>query len=485
MSRGKGVKHAQFTSAKVLGSMMCIIAVGLVIFSVMVPTISASNTKNGVYQARGTDAYTIGVQAYIYGLAPVIMQRTEMASTMTPGPGHAPINQFGHIGRLATPDDNLIVTPNSDTIYSQAWLELGDGPIILHVPDMQGRYYLMQMLDAYTNSFAGVGRRTTGTGEGDFVIAGPGWNGTAPAGMNVINSPTNTVWIIGRILVSGPGDLANATSLQEQLKLTPLSQYENPSSPPGPENLSDFKKFTPSANVSGNLTFFEELRVALKNNPPPAGEAALMAVFDRIGLRNNGSPYGSGVDPAVSEGLTHALKDGDNIIKSAWTSKSGKVINGWSLALDIGTYGYDYLTRAVVAEGGLGANIPQEAVYPKAQTDSNGDTLNGAHKYIIHFALGNTPPTDAFWSLTPYNATTFMLVPNPIDRYSLGDHKPGLQYNSDGSLDIYVQHDMPAGEESNWLPVPDGDFYLVLRMYQPKPEVLDGTYQIPPVTRVS
>ena len=480
LSIKKGDKLAHLAGGRFLILIACLAAAGLIVLSMVMPALSAGNTKN----ARATDAYTIGVKAYVYGLAPVIMERTERAFTTTPGRGHAPVNRFGHLRSLATPNDTVVVTPNSDTLYSVAWLELGKGPIVLHVPDTQGRYYVMQMLDAYTNNFASVGRRTTGTAAGDFVIAGPGWNGTAPEGLAVINSPTNTVWIIGRILVNGPEDVANVTALQDQFTLTPLSQYGNASFTPVPESLSDYKKYEPSPAVSGNLSFYEELRTALKNNPPPRGEEALMAVFGQIGLQNDTSPYVSGIDPAVAGALTRAVRDGDRIVKTAWDNVPGQKINGWTLVTDIGTYGFDYLKRAAVAEGGLGANVPREAVYPKTQTDSSGAQLNGAHRYVMHFAKGNTPPVDAFWSLTAYNSTTYMLVPNPADRYSIGDHKPGLRYNSDGSLDIYLQHDMPAGKESNWLPVPGGDFYLVLRMYQPRPGVLDGSYKIPPVTRV-
>lgn len=460
-----------------------IMAMGLIVFSAIAPAMTADIKYDG-YKARENDAYSISIQAYIYGLAPVIIERTEKVFVTTPGPGHAPVNQFGHVRHLTTPDDTVIVSPNSDTLYSIAWLELGKGPIVLHVPDTHGRYYVMQMLDAYTNNFASVGRRTTGTGEGDYAITGPGWNGSAPEGGKVIRSPTNTVWILGRILVNGPDDVANVNALQDQFKLTPLSQHGKPSGYNKPQGLSDFKKYSPNQDVPDKLKFFEEFRVALKNDPPPEGEAALVAVFGRIGLPDNETPYGKGLDLAVADGLERALKDGDGIVKNAWANIKGNSTNGWAVALNIGTYGYDYLTRAAVAEGGLGANVPEEAIYPKAQADNNGNTLSGAHRYVMHFDKGNTPPVDAFWSLTMYNATTYMLVANPMGRYAIGDRTPGLAYNPDGSLDIYIQHDAPAGKASNWLPAPEGDFYLLLRMYQPKPEALNGTYRIPPVMEV-
>jgi hypothetical protein len=430
------------------------------------------------------DSYTIGVQAYIYGLAPVIMQRTEQTMTTTPGPGHAPVNQFGHIRHLATPNETDVVSPNSDTLYSTAWVELGKEPIVLHVPDTAGRYYVMQMLDAYTNTFAYVGRRVTGTGEGNYAIIGPDWNGSLPDGVKAIKSPTNTVWIIGRILVNGPKDVSNVTALQDRLTLTPLSQFGMPSGAGETQARPYSDKLQPSRDAQERLKFFEEMRVALKNNPPPKGEEALMAIFNRIGLGRNATPYGNETDPAIAEGLAQAIPVGNQIANDAWTNMKGSDNNGWTYKTDIGTYGYDYLTRAAVAEGGLGANLPEEAVYPKAQADSDGKPLSGASQYVIHFAAGKTPPVDAFWSLTLYNASTFMLVANQIDRYAIGDRTQGLKYNADGSLDIYIQHDPPL-DDSNWLPAPEGDFYLILRMYQPKPGVLNGTYQIPPVKKAA
>jgi len=446
----------------------------------------AGTAVNASYQARENNAYSVGVQAYIYGLAPVIMEKTEQQMVSTPGLGHAPVNQIGFSTSLATPNDTIIVTPNADTLYNSAWLELGKEPMVLHVPDTGGRYYVQQLLDAYTNTYDSIGRRTTGTGEGDYAIVGPGWNGTLPYGVREIRSPTNTTWIVGRILVNGAQDLPAVIALQKQFTLTPMSQLGTQAGAVTNLTPADSGKAMPSPDALPDLKFFEQLRVALKNNPQPAGEAALMAVFSQIGLTANETPYGKGLDPATASGLTRALKDGDQIVTEAFANlKGNKDINGWSYTTNIGTYGYDYLARAAVAQGGLAANLPEEAVYPKAQFDSDGQPLSGANRYTMHFDSGNLPPVDAFWSLTIYNATTYMLVPNPIDRYSIGDRTTGLMYNPDGSLDLYIQRNSPAGNESNWLPAPDDQFYLILRMYQPRPDVLNGTYRIPPVKRIT
>ena len=461
-----------------------IFACSLLILLLLVPFTNAISTTDGDYQAVENDSYTIGVQAYIYGLAPVMMQQTENLFVTTPGMEHAPVNQMGYSIHLVNASFTDVVTPNADTLYNTAFLELGKEPIVLHVPDTNERYYVQQMLDAYTNTFNSVGKRTTGTGEGNFVIVGPGWNGSLPTGLQVIKSPTNTVWILGRILVKGESDLYNVLTLQKQFTLTPLSQYGKPAVLAKNETLADFKGAVVSPNAQDSIRFFEELRVALKNNPAPAGEAALMAVFDRIGLGKNETPYGTNLDPAIADGLARAIKDGDQIVKT--TLKNSKVfyINVWTVNTNIGTYGYNYLIRAAITEGGLGANVPEEAIYAKTKTGTDGQFLNGANKYIVHFDKYNMPPVDAFWSLSMYNATTFLFVPNPANHYSLGDQTTGLIYSPDGSLDIDIQHDEPSGKGSNWLPAPSGDFYMVLRMYLPSPKILNGTYQIPKVQKV-
>jgi hypothetical protein len=272
--------------------------------------------------------------------------------------------------------------------------------------------------------------------------------------------------------------------LQKQFILTPLSQYGKPVVAAKNETLADFKKAVVSPNTQDSIRFFEELRVALKNNPPPAGEAALMSVFDRIGLGKNETPYGTNLDPVIAAGLSRAVKDGNQIVKNAFNNSLGIDINGWSYSTDIGTYGYNYLIRAAITEGGLGALLPEETIYAISRTDIDKQPLSGIHQYLMHFDKGKTPPVDAFWSISMYNATNYMFVPNSINRYSIGSQKDKFMHNTDGPLDIYIQHDEPSGQESNWLPAPEGKFYMILRMAKPGPEILNGTYQIPQVQKV-
>ncbi len=461
-----------------------IFACSLLILLLLVPFTTAISTIDGDYQAVENDSYTVGVKAYIYGLAPVMMQRTENLFVTKPGMGHVPVNQMGYSTHLANANFTDVVSPNADTLYNIAWLELGKEPIVLHVLDTNGCYYVQQMLDAYTNTFNSVGQRTTGTGEGDFAIIGPGWNSSLPTGLQVIKSPTNTVWIIGRILVKGESDLPNVLALQKQFTLTALSQYGKPAVAAKNQTLADFKDAAASSKVQDSIRFFEELRVALKNNPQPAGEAALMAVFDRIGLGKNETPYETNLDPAIADGLSRAIKDSDQIVNSYWKNLKGFYINGWTYNTKIGTYGYNYLLRAATTEGGLGANVPEEAIYAKKPTCTDGQSLSGANNYLMHFDKVNLPPVNASWSLSMYNATTFLFVPNSINRYSVSEQKNRFVYNPDGSLDIHIQHEEPVGKESNWLPAPKGDFSLIFRMYLPGPTVLNGTYQIQQVQKV-
>ncbi len=252
----------------------------------------------------------------------------------------------------------------------------------------------------------------------------------------MIKSPRNTVWIIGRILVKGESDLPNVLALQKQFTLIPLSQYGKPAVEAKNGTLAEFKEAVASPTAQDNIRFFEELRVALKNNTPLAGEAALLAVFDRIGLGKNETPYGTNLDTAIADGLSRAIKDGDQIVKSSWKNLKGFYINGWTYNTKIGTYGYNYLLRAAITDGGLGANVPEEAIYAKTQTGTDGQPLSGANNYLMHFDKGNLPPVNAFWSLSMYNATTFLFVPNSINRYSASEQKNKFVYNPDGSLDI-------------------------------------------------
>ena len=420
-------------------------------------------------------ALHIGTQAYIWGYSLVVLKRTLRNLAVKRG---VPLNQFIRAERLATPESKAVVSPNNDTLYASAWLYLRQKPIILHVPDTQGCYYSVQLMDAYTNTFAYVGRRVTGTKEGNYAIAGPSWQGTLPTGVKLIKSPTNTIWSLVRILVDGEDDLPAVRALQQQYTLTPLSAYGGGITPQQ-QVPPDLKT---QAEAFNGLQFYDELSAALQDDLPPEDEYPLLKLLTQVGIGPNLHPSQEVKDQATIDGLKQAILEGDRLIDQKVLNR-GTRVNGWTLDYKLGNYGKDYLLRAAVAKAGLGANTPEESVYFQAHVDATGKPLSGANRYVLRFDTGRLPPVDAFWSLTLYGLNRFF-VANPLNRYSIGDRTKGLQYNADGSLDIYIQHEVPVGKESNWLPAPADGFYLSIRAYQPRAELLTGAYKVPPVKRV-
>jgi hypothetical protein len=428
-------------------------------------------------------------EAYIYGVPLMLMDITAQVGTAVPrAQGHkAPRNQFAHLESYPDPSFTEVVSPNADTLYSSAFLDLCRGPMILSVPDTGGRYYLMEMLDAWSNVFAAPGTRTTGNARHNFAIAGPNWAGTLPAGVEEIRSPTNMVWVIGRTYCAGPSDYEAVHKIQAQYKLTPLSSWGQPYAPP--ENVDVDPNVDPKTAPVDQLDdlrvtdFFHRLAMLMKDNPPPPADRAVVRQLAKIGIAP-GEPF----DPTVLTPTTaKALKEGFTsgravVMKSSKSPSGGRMVhrNGWSYTLNAGSYGTDYLFRAAVARMGLGANLPEDAVYPTIVTDANGQKLSGRNSYVLHFNKDQLPPARAFWSLTMYNSRHFF-VPNPIGRYAIGD-RDKLQFNADGSLDIHIQHERPeAAKEANWLPAPAEEFNIIMRIYWPKPEVLEGTWTAPPI----
>jgi hypothetical protein len=436
----------------------------------------------------GPLAHHLGVEAYIFGYPLVLMDATKQMGTNVPKPGEnaAPVNQFGQ--KRTFPDDtfNAVVSPNADTLYSFAFLDLSKEPMVLSVPDMGNRYYLMEMLDGSTNVFACPGTRTTGNGKADFAIVGPKWAGTVPAGVQEIKSPTNMVWIIGRTQTNGRDDYAAVHAIQDEYKLTPLSALGKSYSPP--DNVpvaSDIDmKTAPVEQVSkmDAATFFGRLNALMKDNPPFAADVDAMKRFSTIGVGPGKNFDLKGLAPSVAKELETSVRDAQSKIITEARAGHGKIVNGWEFMDNFGRYGTDYLWRAVVALIGLGANLPEDAVYPRATKDVEGQPFSGSNRYVIQFAKGQLPPVDAFWSITMYNSNQFF-VKNPIQRYAIGD-RDKLNFNNDGSLTLYVQNESPGdGKESNWLPAPKDNFNLFMRLYWPRKEILSGSWKPPAVVR--
>lgn len=430
---------------------------------------SARATRSSQPSARQLSA-----EAYIYGVGLVYEQRVI---------SHFPADTLVNVTQLSTPAETLIPAPNVDTLYTVARLELGTGPLVVHVPEEHGRYYVLQILDAYTNTFAYVGRRTTGTHPGNYAIVGPGWHGQLPAGVKRIQAPTPTVWVLGRTLVEGPQDIPNAQAIQHGYTLTPLNRYGGP--PLSALYLP--KSVLQPSPVPQGLAFFDQMDALLAADPPPPSDAALLRSFASIGLGPGRSPSTEKLSNAVRADLLAGISDGTaeiNRYADKLSATSERAHNGWVVPPpDTGDYGSDYLLRAYIAINALAANVPAEAIYPFAYVDQTGAPLSGRHRYVLHFAAGELPPVEAFWSLTMYDQQLF-LVPNQLDRYAIGNRTPGLHFGRDGSLDILIQHSPPRGSRSNWLPAPSGVFALALRLYQPKPSARNGTWPLPTVTRV-
>jgi hypothetical protein len=447
-----------------------------------------------------SDAGTVqrAAQAYLYGY-PLVYNLDEIAKfpdgKSSILPGHLPYNQFGPARELLDPAAKF-VTPNNDTLYLLAIADVGQGPLVLHVPDTSDRYYVLQFVDAWTNNFAYLGRRATGTGEGNFLLVPAGYDGTAPEGMPVVEAPSRVFAIVGRIQVDGQDDLPATHKLQDQFGITPLSVYQGSTAPSPVAGVPE-----PDPAVGDDLMFWEKFRVALAAFPPPGADRDLVAVAAEFGLTSADSPY-AGPDPALRDVLVEAEKQALAQLEGL-TKTVLKITGGWQSARHAFDYNLDrlgpgtldapewkigdrtiaYATRAIAARAGLWGNHGYEADYEILWQDEHGDFLDGSRAYEL--TLSPPPPVAAFWSLTMYDEPDYYLVANPINRYSIGDRTPGLRYNDDGSVTIYLQHDSPGpGKESNWLPAPTGPFRPVLRAYQPDPAILDGTYTFPKVRRI-
>lgn len=430
-------------------------------------------------RANADQIRALAGRAYVFAYPMLLMEYTRRAQAPQP-------NVLGHLREF--PDDRFhaVIRPNADTLYSASWIDLSKEPVLLHVPDTHGRYYLMQLMDAWTDTFSVPGKRTTGTGEGWFAIVGPGWKGTLPEHAQRIDAPTSMVWMIGRTQTNNASDYENVHAIQRGYLLMPLSQY-----PDGPRRgtpAQDMRRESPGGTppqVVSRLApedFFKTFCELLVANPPHPDDAPMMRELAAIGItagKFDPSKLGAEGMKAFDEGARAAAERIDSLDGRAgkpgptgWTGGGGKV----------GRYGTDYTARAAVARIGLGANPPEDAVYMHCDLDADGKALDGSHRYRIHFAKDQMPPVKAFWSVTMYGPDGYF-VHNTINRFAIGDRDP-LHRNADGSIDLYIQHEAPGGDkDANWLPAPAGDFNLSLRLYWPEEAILNHQW-IPPAVSV-
>jgi hypothetical protein len=444
-------------------------------------------------QPNTADTKSAAVDAYVYGYPLVTMEltRRNFTNVVKPDGKNAPMGVFVNVPKYPPASDKRVTAPNADTLYSTAWIDVGKEPYILHVPAEDGRYYLMPMLSGWTNVFADPGKRTTGTDAADFAITGPGWSGTLPSGIKAeFKAPTSIVWVLGRTYSTGsPEDYAAVNAIQAQYRLTPLSAWGKPYTPPDGVVNPAWDTKEPVRNQVDSMdgaTYFVLLAELMKTNPPAAADTPMVATMAKIGLIP-----GQTFDPTkLTAEQAAAVQAAPRPAQASVMGllKEVKLTNGWSVfTTGMGNYGTDYRLRALVTAIGLGANLPQDAIYPIGEADAEGKPFDGANNYVIHFPAGQLPPVDGFWSLTMYDEHYFF-VPNALNRYTLSARN-ALKHNKDGSVDLYIQHQSPGkAMESNWLPAPSGRFILMMRLYWPKekaPSILDGSWKIPGVSPAS
>lgn len=435
-----------------------------------------------------TDDLALASDAYVFGYPLVTMEMTRrvMTNVAEPKGTRAPMGSIIKLRQYPDASFRDVTAPNADTLYTTAFFDVGDEPWVLDQPDMGERYFLLPLLSGWTDVFEVPGSRTTGGARQTFLITGPGWNGTVPDGMKQLKSPTAMVWLLGRIYCTGtPEDYAAVHALQDAFKLQPLSTWGKDFTPAGKVDPSVDMK-TPvrdQVNALPLRDYFTLLADLMKRNPPAEADAPALAGFARIGL-----VAGKNYDPSVlgDHGASEVPKLSFDRMKLHFLDSDDiKRINGWSYTVKAGVYGTDYLQRALVTAIGLGANRPQDAIYPTSLKPGLIEDYDGKHNYVIRFEKGKLPPVRGFWSLTMYDEQMFF-VANPINRYSMSLRtNPVLE--ADGSLVIYVQNESPGKDrEANWLPAPKGKFHLMLRLYWPdenSPSIIDGSWTIPAVEK--
>jgi len=439
---------------------------------------------------EGTDEFQTAVEAYIYGYPLVTMEYTRriMTNAASAEGSHGPMGTLVKLRKYPDASFTDITAPNADTLYTTAWLDVGSEPWVLAQPDMGDRYFLLPMLSGWTDVFAVPGKRTTGGGAKTFLVTGPGWTGTVPDGMTELKSPTDMVWLLGRIYCTGtPEDYAAVHALQDAFKLQPLSTWGKDYTPPAGKVDPSIDMKTPTRDQVNALSakdYFTLLAALMKRNPPAAADAPALERFATIGLVPGQDFDAAKLDKRFDKRVPSV---GYDKIVLHFVDSDGDMTreNGWSFTTKTGLYGTNYIQRALITAIGLGANLPQDAVYPTSLKPNPLESYSGEHNYVLRFEKGQLPPVRGFWSLTMYNEAMFF-VANPINRYSMSVRTNPV-YGADGSLTIYVQNESPgADKEANWLPAPKGKFHLMLRLYWPDekaPSILDGTWKIPAVTK--
>lgn len=435
------------------------------------------------------EAEQIADSIYIYGYPLIMMDLTSqvMTNVVRPEGGKAPMGQFAHTRIFPDASFKDVTAPNVDTLYSLAWLDLSKEPYILHLPKMHERYYLISLLSGWTEVFQTFGTRTAGEEDIYYAITGPNWVGKLPLVFQEVKSPTDLVWILGRIYCNGTSqDCQVVHLLQDRLRLIPLSAFGKPYKPPtGVKNSTVNIKVPVREQVDSmeGTTFFKRLAFLMMFNPPSPEDKGIVDQMKKIGMFPGREFFMGRLNPEIANKIQSAPKRAQAKIMSH-EDKATKKYNGWQITTRTGNYRTDYLQRAHIAAIGLGANKSEDTVYLLTHVDLEGNQLNGRNKYVIHFSPDELPPAKGFWSLTMYNDQYFF-VDNPIKRYAITPRND-LLFNLDGSLDIFIQKDSPNERLRlpNWLPAPAGNFILMMRLYWPDTSVLNGSWKPPAVEKV-
>jgi hypothetical protein len=465
------------------------VAVAAIALACVIP-IAACGKAKAEGKPLPRNAAGIAVEAYVYGYPLVTMDQTRRVTTNVAiaGDQRAPMGQFANMTTYPDASYHDVTAANANTLYSSAWVDLSNEPYVLSLPDEKGRYFLMPLLSAWTNVFFAPGKRTTGTDAQRYVIAGPRWRGSLNVpDATLIRAPTNLVWIIGRTAAQQtPEDLAAANQLQRQYSLVPLSAFGKPYTPPVgkvDESIDMKSPVRDQVNALDAKTYFNRLALLMKENPPSRRDSGVVKRMASIGIVP-GRPFDESKLGRHAKAILQDLpqRAQERILA---VSSDLDAVNGWQYSTNLGRYGRNYDLRAYIAYVGLGANLPQDAIYPIASVDNLGLSLDGSRKYVLHFDKGEQPPVKGFWSVTMYDPHYFF-VPNPLNRYQISPTQSPVTTNADGSLDIYVQHDNPGADKlKNWLPAPTGPFVLMMRLYWPDQSVIDGTWKPPGIRQGS
>jgi hypothetical protein len=454
------------------------------------PAVAQASATSSTPTLTDEQAHAIAVDAYLYFYPLISVDITRKQSTNVEAGkefGKGPMNMFVNVPAYPPADLKIVVRVNFDTLYSIAWLDLTKEPMIVSAPDTGGRYYLLPMLDMWTDVFASPGWRTTGTQAANFLITPPGWNGKVPDGFARIAAPTSYVWIIGRTRTDGPQDYDAVHKIQAGYKVRPLSEWGKTPKPVEVKIDPAIDMKTPPKTQVDTMPadkYFAYAAELMKLHPPHITDEPIIAQMKRIGIEPGKSFDLDAQSPIVKKALASAPEDAQKLM--AWKVPTlARTVNYWSMNTDtMGVYGNYYLKRALVTQFGLGANLPEDAIYPLNLADESGKPLNGSNHYTIHFDRGATPPANAFWSITLYDSEGFQ-VANVLNRFAVSSWMP-FKYNADGSLDLYFQHESAGKDnEANWLPAPTGPFNLLMRLYAPKSDALTGRWNPPPIMKMA